>query len=454
MAKEKILYQCTACGHEEPKWAGRCPECGGWNTFTEKTVRPEGLSRKRERNVLSTPLSSVDAQDGTRFDAGIGEVNRVLGGGIMRGSSILVGGEPGIGKSTLMLQIAASVRTKGRVLYVSGEESPGQIKMRAERLKIDRPDMEILSETDVDAVLTVLNAVNPVLIIIDSIQTLRSQEAGPVPGTLNQIKYCVYELTSWAREHSAVIFLVAHVTKEGVIAGPKVVEHMVDTVLSFDQSNGDVRIVRSAKNRFGSTDEVGLFRMDEMGLIQVEDPMALFLVKREGDCPAGTAIAPVYEGSRILLVEIQALTVPAKGGISRVFSDRVDSGRVSRIAAVLEKHLSVRFSDQDIYVNVAGGMRISEVGIDLPLAFALYSARTSLALPAATVSAGELSLAGEIRPIPHLRKRFKTAVELGFSRFIGPQASGEGLSLNEGYASVSTIQEGIKILFGSPKTAQ
>ncbi len=447
MAKEKLLYQCSACGHEEPKWVGRCPECGGWNTFAEKAVHSESSGKKKDRNVFSVPLSSVDAKDGSRFDSGIGELNRVLGGGIMRGSSILVGGEPGIGKSTLMLQLAASVNTKGRVLYVSGEESPGQIKMRAERLSLGKTDMEILAETDLDTVIGVLNAVKPVVIIVDSIQTLRSQEAGSVPGTVNQIKYCAYELTSWAREHSAVIFLVAHVTKEGVIAGPKVVEHMVDTVLSFDQSNGDVRIVRSVKNRFGSTDEIGLFTMDERGLVQVEDPMALFLVKREGASPPGTAIAPVYEGSRIFLVEIQALTVPAKGGISRVFSDRIDSGRVSRIAAVLEKHLSVRFSDQDIYVNVAGGMRISEVGIDLPLAFALYSARTSLALPLAAVSAGELSLAGEVRPIPHLRKRQKTAAELGFSRFVGPASLGE--ENGSGYTGAPTIQEGIKTLFGS-----
>ncbi|MFQ3547242.1 MAG: DNA repair protein RadA, partial [Termitinemataceae bacterium] len=418
----QTIFRCSACGHEEPKWLGRCPECGEWNTLIEQQVTSiSNTPFKNRQNIQnSIPLSAVDPQEGSRIPSGISELDRVLGGGIMKRSAILVGGEPGIGKSTLLLQAASTAGTRGRILYISGEESAGQIRMRADRLGISSDRIEIYCSGQLSDIEGVLNAVKPILIIVDSVQTLYSPDIGMVPGTINQMKYCSYELISWAKEHDAALFLVAHVTKDGQISGPKSLEHMVDTVLYFEQNEGDIRFLRATKNRFGSVDEIGLFSMQEKGLIPVEDPSSLFLVRRNGEIPPGIATAAVLEGSRTLLVEIQALVIPAKGNMSRVFSDTIDTSRISRIAATLEKHTKLRLSDHDIYVNVAGGIRINEVGVDLALVGALHSARTGLAIPATTVLAGELSLAGEIRPIRRLASRCKTCRSLSFTRFIGP----------------------------------
>lgn len=447
MAKTRTLYECSSCGHTEPKWLGRCPACGSWNSFTE--VKPEGTTAKKstKKPSRSVPLASVDTKDHGRTGSGMAELDRTLGGGIVPSSSVLVGGEPGIGKSTLMIQLAGRAETKGRVLYISGEEAAHQVRARADRLGISGDSIEIFCETDIDAVEKVLNTVKPQIVIVDSIQTLRSEELGSVSGTVNQIKYCTHEMISWAREHGAAVFLVAHVTKEGTIAGPKVVEHMVDTVLYFEQTGLDIRLIRAVKNRFGSIDEIGLFTMAEKGLLQVTDPSALFTVRRNEPVPPGITVASVYEGSRSLLVEIQALVVPAKGGMSRVFSDRIDSRRVSRIAAVLEKHLSLSYSDRDIYINVAGGIRLDETGIDLPLAFALYSARTDIAVPEGTVFAGEISLAGEVRPIPHIDRRFKAFSDLSRGAFIGPAPGDGGFKPGGGYTVVTSIREGIGRVF-------
>ena len=417
------------------------------------------------------PLSSVDPLEGTRVKSGIAELDRVLGGGIMKRSAILIGGEPGIGKSTLLLQTAAAADTKGRILYVSGEESAGQVKMRANRLGINGDRIEIFCSGsngfrgNLEEILTVLDAVKPVLIMVDSAQTLFSAEAGMTAGTVNQMKLCSWELTSWIKEHDSALFLTAHVTKDGLISGPKSLEHMVDTVLYFEDipeagasarttNDGETRFLRAVKNRFGSVDEIGIFTMGEKGLSAVEDPSLLFLVHREGDLPPGITTAAVLEGSRTLLVEIQALTVPAKGSMSRVFSDRIDSARVSRVAAVIEKHLGLRLSDQDLYVNVAGGIRITEVGVELPLACALYSARTGIPAPAKTAIAGELSLAGEVRPLRRLSGRVKTAGNLGFQEFLGPmpgeteQKPTDALPANsEGFTGAKNIKMAIKTLF-------
>jgi len=428
--KKTTVFVCRECQHIESKWLGRCPQCGTWNSLEEtKTVETKTPSvavgaPKPTSGGKSIPLDALEAKDDGRWDSGIGEVNQVLGGGIVRGASVLIGGEPGIGKSTLLLQLAAKVKTAGRILYVSGEESAAQIKLRADRLELKRSGLEILVETHVPVITGVFERVKPAVIVIDSIQTLYNPDAGDVPGTVNQLRYGCHEVLQWAKEHEAAVFLIAHMTKGGQIAGPKLIEHMVDTVLHFEQAAGDVRILRAAKNRFGSVDEVGLFTMDERGLNEVTNPEALFLTRREGDLPPGIAVAPIFEGTRALLVEIQALTVPAKGGLSRISSDRVDASRVSRVAAVLEKHTGVRFSDQDVYVNVAGGMRISDPGADLPLALALYSARTGTALPAGVAAAGELSLAGEVRPTTHLRRRIKAAADLGYPKTVSPEQSG------------------------------
>jgi DNA repair protein RadA/Sms len=379
------------------------------------------------------------------------EADRVLGGGLMRGSATLLGGEPGIGKSTLLLQLCAKAGTKGRLLYVSGEESPAQIRMRAERLGAMREGLEVFCSSDMGRTRAALDALLPTLIVVDSIQTLHAEEAGSVSGTANQIKYCAQELSAWAKAHDAAAVLVAHVTKEGVIAGPKAAEHLVDAVLGFEQGEGDMRVLRASKNRFGSTEEIGLFRMGETGLEEVSDPTGLFLVRREsGVLPVGAAVACVHEGSRVLLVEIQALTVPAKAGLTRVYSERIEAGRVSRIAAILEKHTGMRFSDQDIYVNVAGGMRLLEPGIDLALACALFSARSDTSLPVDSALAGELSLAGELRPVRQMRRRAKAAAALGFGRVLGPPdfPGDSGKSEGGSWSQVRDVKSALKLLFG------
>ena len=432
MARGKdSAYVCDSCGHDESKWLGRCPSCGEWNTFKEVRISrtaskaSRSVAQPRVASAISGPqlLADVDATPPHKHPTGIDELDRVLGGGLSPGTAVLLGGEPGIGKSTLMLQVAATL--PGRGLYVSGEESPGQVKNRADRLELPQDSLDVLCETDMDILMDYLQNPpenrKPAYVVVDSIQTLISPDVGAVPGTPNQLKMAGHKLTTWAKSGGVPVFLIAHVTKEGTIAGPKVIEHLVDTVLYFDHSSSELRILRASKNRMGSVDEVGLFRMGEKGLSPIADPAGLFLEHRRDAPPVGSAVAAVYEGSRILLVEIQALTVPAKGGAGRIYADRMDTARVSRIAAVLERHAGLRLSDQDIYVNVAGGLRITDTGAELALALALFSARAEKALDGELVAVGELSLAGEIRSVPHLRRRIKTAVETGLAAWIiGP----------------------------------
>lgn len=455
-AKKKTgstAFRCVKCGFTQPRWLGRCPDCGEWNTLEEVVVQDVGFasssssaengmsSRKNGVVPRAIPLSAVDAQGGARLGTGIPEFDRVLGGAAMKRSAILVGGEPGIGKSTLLLQAASSAETNGRILYVTGEESAAQIRARADRIGLPLDRIEILCSGHLEDIERALNDVNPVFVIIDSIQTVFSPDAGAIPGTVNQLKLCAHELVGWVKERDAVLFLVAHVTKDGTIAGPKALEHLVDTVISFERNDDDVRFLRALKNRFGSVDELGIFQMTAKGLSTVEDPSSLFVVRRTGALPAGVAVVPVMEGSRVFMVEIQALTVSAKNGLTRVYSDRIDPARVSRIAAVLEKRIGLRFSDQDIYVNVAGGVRLGESAIDLALAAALYSARTDIATPGGTALIGELSLAGEVRPVNRLKSRVKASLGLGFSRVLAPEAEG-------GAVIVQDIKEVISALFG------
>jgi len=446
----KTGFECSGCGHREPKWLGRCPSCGEWNTFRE--ARADGASALTAATArFPVPLAAVDPAAGARVSSGLPELDRVLGGGIMKGSSVLVGGEPGIGKSTLLLQVAATADVQGRVLYVTGEESAAHVRMRADRLGLARDGLEVLCTGDLGETLAALDRVKPDLFVVDSMQTLSSDEAGTVAGTANQVKYCALELSDWARDRGSACFLVAHVTKDGSIAGPRAAEHTVDVVLMFEQCESDVRFLRSVKNRFGSTDEVGLFTMGSHGLEELADPSSVFLVRRDGGAPAGTAVAATWEGSRSLLVEIQALTVPGKAALSRVYSERVDAARVSRVAAVLEKHAGMRFSDQDVYVNVAGGMRLSEPGIDLALAAALYSARSGLSLPAGLALAGELSLAGEVRPVRRMRSRARAARGLGFLRVLGPEetpAAAGKVDPAERWEEVRSIGATVAALFG------
>ncbi|WP_147623454.1 DNA repair protein RadA [Treponema denticola] len=434
MAKKKtgdLAHRCNKCGYTQARWLGRCPECGEWNTFEEVTINQDysaaerSIAEKFVKEAHSVPLDAIEANDAVRLSTGIAEFDRVLGGGAVKRSAILIGGEPGIGKSTLLLQ-AASASSSGsvkKVLYVSGEESGGQIRSRADRLNLPLKNIELLCTCRLEDVERVLNKVNPVFVIIDSIQTMYSADAGAVPGTINQLKLCAHELVSWVKERDSVLFLTAHVTKDGNIAGPKVLEHLVDTVISFERTEDDVRFLRALKNRFGSVDELGIFSMDESGLKAIDDPSSLFITNRTGALPAGSAAVPVCEGSRVFMVEIQALTVPAKGAVTRVFSDKIDSARVSRIAAVLEKRIGLQFSDQDIYVNVAGGIRLKEPAADLAIALALYSARANIPAQKEGAYIGELSLAGEIRSVKKLKQRIKTAQSMGFTKVVSPPPS-------------------------------
>jgi len=401
-------------------------------------------------------LKSMQHQKELRFSSGISEVDKVLGGGIMKGSSVLIGGEPGIGKSTLLLQLMSTSSAK-KALYISGEESAGQIKLRAERIGLDLEKITVLCETRLSKLVNILTKDKYDLIVVDSIQTVISDDAGPVAGTVNQIKYCSMELVDTARYLGASLFITGHVTKEGALAGPKLIEHLVDTVLYFDHAETGVRIIRAGKNRFGSVDEIGIFTMTEKGLKPAAQPESFFLEKREGGVPAGVAAAAVFEGSRTFMVEIQALTVPAKSGYTRVYSDKIDSAKVSRISAILEKHIGLRFSDQDIYINVAGGIKLLEVGIELPLALAIYSARTGKPLLNQLASAGELSLAGEVRRIGHLDKRIYTSGKMGFKRFLGPAAQDfhtiSGIS-DKLYTSCSNIREAVHAIFPGSSTSK
>lgn len=421
MAKKNgsLLYRCTNCEHSQSSWLGRCPECGQWNTFEEVIVDKNSPSRAGQGSVLAqkikpVPLSDVQAKENFRLLTGIEEFDRVLGNGAAKRSAVLLGGEPGIGKSTLLIQMAAAMANAHSVLYVSGEESAAQIKERADRLCLDTKGIEVLCTMRLEDILDALGSLNPEMVIVDSIQTVYSVEAGIVPGSISQAKYCANELVGWVKNKESVLIMTAHVTKEGTIAGPKTLEHMVDTVISFERNSDDVRFLHAQKNRFGSVDELGIFNMTEKGLIPVMNPATMFITERKESQSPGVCCTAVFEGNRVFMVEIQALTVPAKAAVSRVFSEKIDSARVSRIAAILEKRCGMRFLGQDIYVNVAGGIRLSESAIDGALAMAIYSARSDIPVPQGTAVFGELSLAGELRSVPKIRQRAKTAEGLGF----------------------------------------
>lgn len=429
MKKENIVrYVCTQCGREESKWLGRCPSCGSWNSFTEEKVVAQSSNKTQAAmpvlDKTMKKLSDVVVDQACRFSSEISELDRVLGGGIMRPSSVLVGGEPGIGKSTIMLQMLSSCAKEGSVLYVSGEESPSQVKLRAERLGLNLDDINIFCDTRLEALTEAIESLKPVVVVVDSLQTLSTSTVPSIAGSPNQMRACCYALSLIAKANNIAMFFIGHVTKEGLLAGPKIVEHLVDTVLYFEGMETGARFLRAVKNRFGSVDEIGIFRMEADGLKAISDPMQFFISARtKGDFPPGISYTAIAEGSRTFIVEIQALTVPAKSGLSRVYSDKIDSARVNRVAAILEKHAGLNLSNQDIYVNVAGGMKINEVSIELPLALALWSARSDKPLGENLVSFGELSLAGEVRPVSFLDRRVKASIDMGFSEFLAPFTS-------------------------------
>ena len=418
--REQHLFVCSKCERREPKWLGRCPNCGEWNSFREVAAGAATASASGEA-PLAVPLAAIEADPGLRVPSGSGELDRVLGGGFMRGSTTLIGGEPGVGKSTLLLQIGAKLQTAGRVLYVSAEESAEHLRLRADRLRLQAPRLEVWAGTELGDLLRLLDSVRPAAVIVDSLQALTAAGSSAQPGAVNQIKEICDALTGWTHARNAITVLVAHVTKEGGIAGPKAIEHMVDVVLSFETGSAELRFLHAAKNRFGPVEEVALFEMTGRGLRQISDPSSRFVEHAGGSRPPpGVAVAAIYEGSRVLCVEVQALVVPAQRSSPRIVSDRIDAGRVARIAAVLQRSVQLPFLDRDVYMNVAGGMRLRDVAADLPIALALYGARTELT-PAATLAAfGEITLAGQVRPAVGTERRLRAAAGLGIPTVLAP----------------------------------
>jgi DNA repair protein RadA/Sms len=434
MAKTRASFVCQACGAVSPRWQGRCESCGAWNTILEETAAAAAVpaaqrTSRKGRSIHLEPLGGA-SEEAPRIASGIAEFDRVIGGGFVRGSVLLLGGDPGIGKSTLLIEVAAKLAGAGRrVIYVSGEEAIGQVRMRADRLALASAPIELAAETNVeDIVATLSNSQPPALVVIDSIQTMWTETVEAAPGTVTQVRGAAQALLRFAKKSGAAVVLVGHVTKDGQIAGPRVVEHMVDAVLSFEgEGSQQFRILRSLKNRFGPTDEIGVFEMTGRGLAEVENPSALFLSDRDLGSP-GTAVFAGIEGTRPLLVEIQALVAPTALGTPRRAVVGADSSRLSMILAVLEARCGVRLSGHDVYLNVAGGLRIVEPAADLAIAAALVSSLSGAALPQDAVYFGEISLTGAVRAVPQAPVRLKEAVKLGFTRGVVPEgARGEGV---------------------------
>ncbi len=426
MVKQKHRYSCQTCGSVTSRWQGQCPDCSEWNTLVED--RPETVfSAKHDLSSggRAFRFEAMDAPGETlvRRSTGLAEFDRALGGGLVPGSAILMGGDPGIGKSTLLLQAAAKVAQSGAdAIYISGEEAAGQVRMRAERLGLATAPVRLAAATSVRDILTTLGSMSPpALLVIDSIQTMHSDQIEGAPGTVSQVRGCAFELIRYAKENGVALFLVGHVTKDGTIAGPRVLEHMVDVVMSFEgERSHQYRILRSLKNRFGPVDEIGVFAMAGQGLDEVANPSMLFLSGREDPVP-GSAVFPAMEGTRPVLVEIQALIVRlASGATPRRAVVGWDSGRLAMLLAVLEARCGLNFSSAEVYLNVAGGYRLADPAADLAVAAALISALSDKPLPATAVWFGEVSLAGEIRPVAHSGIRQREAAKLGFAKAFGP----------------------------------
>ncbi len=435
--KEKTVFYCTACGNETMKWQGRCPACGQWNTITEQKLSPspKGASRAPRGGRSAKLLNQVNTADEVRFSTGMGELDRVLGGGAVRGSLVLVGGAPGIGKSTLLLQLCAYVCQSLTVLYVSGEESETQLKMRAVRLRVSGEKLYVLSETGMEEILQTVETLQPDVLVIDSIQTLYTEDTTSAPGSVSQVKECTMTLMRLAKAQGITVFVVGHINKEGSIAGPKVLEHMVDCVLYFEgDRSSSYRLISAAKNRFGSTNELGVFDMHESGLVEVENPSEMLLSGRPLNAP-GTCVACAMEGSRPILAEIQALVVSSSFNVPRRTTDGFDFNRATLLMAVLDKRGGMRLSSCDGYINVIGGLTLSEPAADLPLILAVASSYRDKPVPSGLAAIGEVGLTGEIRAVNYLPQRLSELSRLGFTQAVVPyQGSGkiippEGMAL-------------------------
>lgn len=457
--KQKTLFYCTECGNETPKWAGKCPACGAWNTIVEqpepavsaKSGGRSGGSRGRLTAPKAQPVTELDSDEEIRFPTGMGELDRVLGGGAVKGSLVLVGGAPGIGKSTLMLQICSKLCEFSKVLYVSGEESTHQLKLRARRLQVDSASpLYVLSETGLDEVLSAVEAEKPDILIVDSIQTLCREDLDSPAGSVSQVKECTMTLMHLAKSQGITVFVIGHVNKEGSIAGPKVLEHMVDCVLYFEGDRHTThRILRAAKNRFGATNEIGVFEMRNEGLVQVENPSELLLSGRPDDAP-GTCVTCVMEGMRPVLAEIQALVVSSSGTNPRRTSNGFDYNRAAMLLAVLEKRGGLKVSACDAYINIIGGLWLEEPAADLGAVVAIASSYLDRPVPGDMVAIGEVGLTGELRTVTQLSQRVSEARRLGFRRCLIPAHGAESLRVPEGMEVIPArnIGEAIRAALG------
>ncbi|EJP6474116.1 DNA repair protein RadA [Clostridium sp. FAM 1755] len=452
MAKNRIVYICQQCGYESIKWVGKCPGCNTWNSMVEEEKQSTDKNIKN-LNIKSEPkiISNIKSSEYERLDTGINELNRVLGGGIVKGSLTLISGSPGIGKSTILLQAANNIANKyGKVLYVSGEESEEQIKMRADRLKVISKDIYILSETNIDAIKEHITTIDPKFVIIDSIQTLFKSELSSAPGTVSQVRQCSNDIMHISKNNNIPFFIVAHVTKQGELAGPRVLEHMVDTVLSFEgERTQEFRILRTVKNRFGTTSEIGVFEMAGEGLLEISNPSAVFLEETEFQ-REGSVIIGIMEGTRPILIEIQALVSETKAYMPRRTAVGVDTARLNLILAVLEKKLNVPFYNCDVYVNVVGGLDLTGTFADLGLALALLSSAKSkdIKLPKVLV-VGEIGLTGEVRPVSFCDRIVNEGIKMGFTNIIIPDRNKDKISVkdNVNLIGISSLKEGISKVF-------
>ena len=429
-SKSKTVYVCQSCGTQSPRWMGKCPDCGQWNTMVEERVeKPRDVgSAKRRDGSEPVLLGDIQTRDEDRFVTGINELDRVLGGGIVAGSVVLIGGDPGIGKSTLVLQMLRQVSAlKGKALYVTGEESPAQIKMRAERLGVKAENLYVLAETSLEEVLHAAAGLEPQVLVVDSVQTVFTSELPSAPGSVGQVREVSGRLMIHAKRSGIPTFLIGHVTKDGAIAGPRVLEHIVDTVLYFEGDRGHAfRILRAVKNRFGSTNEIGVFEMKESGLAEVANPSEIFLAERPADA-TGSVVVSSLEGTRPILAELQALVAPSKLAMPRRTCIGVDFNRVSLLLAVLEKRVGMHLMGMDVFLNIVGGLKIDEPAVDLGIIAAVASSFREKPVSAGTVVMGEVGLAGEVRAISQAEARIKDAAKLGFTRCILPAVNVEKL---------------------------
>ena len=456
MAKSKTVYVCQSCGHQTPKWMGKCPECDAWNTLIEEiqsssSHRANGKKKSKAKTVV--PISQVEGLPNERITTGINEFDRTLGGGLVPGSLVLVGGDPGIGKSTLMLQSMGQMALAGKkVLYVSGEESPSQIKLRAERLQVLSDNLLVSSEICIEDVQAIIDQVEPEVLVLDSIQTFYTHELQSAPGSIGQVREVAFKIFQDIKQRSLPAILIGHITKEGALAGPKALEHIVDTVIYFEGERGHAyRVLRAVKNRFGSTPEIGVFEMFAEGLVTVENPSEIFLSERCADTP-GSVTVSTLEGSRPLMVEVQALVTSSNSiGMPRRMATGFDQNRMTLLIAIMEKRLGLNFSGEDIFVNIAGGIKISEPATDMGVATAIAGSFKNQIVDMHTVLIGEVGLTGEVRSVMQLEPRILEAERLGFKRCLIPHNAKKGKSLSSGsgieLCFVKNLEEVFEIVF-------